>query len=285
MICIGTASFITGYGIVNKQNIDTYKACKKLVSRCLDTGFNIFDTAIAYGSSEKWLMRVQNETNADMVVSSKISPKTPSEGIDRIIQEYKHQSTRLRFKTLYSHSIDGFTENSDLMRALREAKEQGLAMEVGASLYPDEIEKFKPIAHIIDRIQVPLSIYDRRILANEWQDLIQKWNIKVSARSIFMQGLALTKPEKWPEQINPSLKLLHESVTSVAKQDSVDMYDLCMSVDCYLDQIDEMVIGINTLGEVDRLLKWTKSDIRIEPSNYVDQQIAADGVDPRSWAR
>ena len=70
----------------------------------------------------------------------------------------------------------------------------------GISIYnPWELNKFKSLK-IIDILQVPISIFDRRFLKKNLLKKIKKNNIEIHARSIFLQGLLISNYKDIPNK-------------------------------------------------------------------------------------
>jgi aryl-alcohol dehydrogenase-like predicted oxidoreductase len=93
--------------------------------------------------------------------------------------------------------------------ALQELKRRKIISKIGVSIYdPDEIGKiwkiWKP-----DIVQFPLNVFDNRILYSGWIDILKKFQIKMYARSVFLQGLLINNSDS--SEFNKSYKFCSHS--------------------------------------------------------------------------
>ena len=73
---------------------------------------------------------------------------------------------------------------------------------IGVSLYNPK-DLFKVIkVRIPDAIQVPINIFDKRFLDKKVIDCLKKNNIKMHARSIFLQGLLFMDKKEFTKDLS-----------------------------------------------------------------------------------
>ena len=96
-------------------------------------------------------------------------------------------------------------DSNILINWLKEIKSSGYVNNIGVSIYNQEDLKDLPL-EILDIVQLPCSLYNQDPITKESIDEITRFNIKVHARSIYLQGLLVTPAEKWREELAESLK-------------------------------------------------------------------------------
>ena len=146
-LSFGAMTFGTGElipGITN--NIDQTLA-DKMVSRALDTGINLFDTADAYrrGESEIMLGKALGNRRHDVVISTKVGFRT-GDAITDCGLSYRHiiasaEASLKRLGTDYIdlyqiHITDPITPPEETVRALDDLVRRGLVRYIGFSNLP-----------------------------------------------------------------------------------------------------------------------------------------------------
>ena len=194
-LAIGTAQFGMSYGISNKKGIVPVEVVGEIISRATQRGVDTIDTAISYGRSETVL-------GSHNLSQFKVISKLPRFDIDSVNAEtwVKYQflecTRRLNVRKLDAlllHEPEQlFQPNGKLIyRALLNLKRAGLIDGIGISIYSPEVLDLIIDEFEIDIVQAPFNIFDRRIVMSGWLSKLKQHNIRVFARSIFLQGLLL----------------------------------------------------------------------------------------------
>ena len=174
-ICLGTAQFgITNYGITNKSGKLSNTEVRKILARANQNNIYLIDTAKAYGDSELILGNCMDNKNKFEIVSK--LPKQNKEKFteeDRSLWENNFQASLKKLKKerlegfLLHNPKDLFKEGSSLLKDwLYSLKKRGLIKNIGISIYSkSEIENID--LDFFNIIQLPLSLYDQRLLRME----------------------------------------------------------------------------------------------------------------------
>ncbi len=215
-IGLGSAQWGMAYGVSNKKGISSVKEVSKILNYAQTQKIRLIDTAFEYGKAESVLGK--NNLN-----NFKVITKSPS-FTNKVIKKYdkenlksslKDSLVKLNLDSIYGLMIhkanDILKDGSEyLIEGLHELKTQKLVKKIGISIYPEHdlekiITKFCP-----DIIQLPINIFDQRLLNNGSLKYLDSLGIEIHARSLFLQGLLLMKEENTPSYFNQWSKKLNE---------------------------------------------------------------------------
>ncbi len=261
-ISLGTAQLGMDYGISNKNGKPNINSAINILNYAWKSGINTFDTAPIYGSSEKILgtfisSNVKNKDN--LIISSKlpeikINEKFTLEKLTNYIKSQINQSLQnLHIKTipiyLLHHASDIDKTEGLIIECLNQIKKEGLIKRFGISAYhPREVElslNFKEI----DVIQVPINIFDQRLIQEGLLKRLRRKDYTIFARSIYLQGLFFLDPNNLPTSLKvakePLLKLL-----KISKKHQIDIQKLAFLFIRDLFEISSLIIGIEKLDQL-----------------------------------
>ena len=88
-------------------------------------------------------------------------------------------------------------------------KERKLINKIGLSIYSQECLDNIDLK-LIDIIQLPLSLYDQRVIHSGLIDSLIEKDISIYARSIYLQGLLLASLDDWPLWISKASRNHHQ---------------------------------------------------------------------------
>ncbi|HAT1774453.1 TPA: aldo/keto reductase [Legionella pneumophila] len=271
---IGTAQFGMDYGISNVRGQCSEDEIRKIIESAVTHGIQVIDTAVAYGSSEEVLGRILPQNTFDVI--TKISTN----------QTFQHSLKRLNRKKIYAllaHNADHLldSEGEKLWKQMQKAKETDKVQKIGASVYNsnqiDQLLKKYPI----DLIQVPINLLDQRLILSGHLDRLKDLQIEIHARSVFLQGLLLLKPEKLPvrfSSIQPLLKKLHQDCA----QTNLTIIETALGFVQSLTQIDKVIVGFSSHNEFLDLIR--AAEIKLQSINFSQYAINDNTIlNPSCW--
>ena len=188
-IIFGTAQLMQEYGLA-KKNLKNNQLTK-ILSHARKNKFKLIDTALAYKNVDSVLSKHDlSKFNIITKVSNLQNNKTYKE-----IDNSRSDLSISKFHTVLLHDENELVNNQAKKnyKILKNLKLKKLTKYIGVSVYSKKktlkkIENFK-----IDILQVPGNIFDRRFFDQEFLRLVNKKNIKIYFRSIFLQGTLLNK--------------------------------------------------------------------------------------------
>lgn len=299
-ITLGTAQLGFNYGIANVNGKPDFNKSIEILNYSWQNEINTFDTSPLYGNSEKLIGSFISSKSIDnlenLIIISKL-PRIQLEDkltFDNLYMHIKNQIFQsiknLQIKRipiyLIHHTPDINIKDGLIIDCLTQIKSDGLIDKFGISAYnPEEVKtslKFKDI----NVIQIPINIFDQRLIRNGLLKELKKRGYIIFARSIYLQGLFFISPEKLPKNLKiakePLLKL-----QTIIKEYDIDIDKLSFLFVRDLPEISSLVIGTEKVKQVERNIKILKeqpllNDIRnriMEEFSEISERI----INPSLW--
>ena len=198
---LGTVQFGLDYGLRNSDGQVPLKEVQKILSYAKSKDIRTIDTASEYGESEKILGKIGVKDYEVITKTKKLISST-----DNVVDYFYKSLDNLmldRIDGLLIHDFNdvGNKNFEDLFKHLKYLQQQGLFGKIGFSIYNEKQVDYLLENFDFDLIQVPINVFDTRLLSGGQLSKLQNRDIEVHARSIFLQGL----PRK--EKLIQSLKL------------------------------------------------------------------------------
>jgi aryl-alcohol dehydrogenase-like predicted oxidoreductase len=263
---LGTVQFGLDYGVSSQHHKSSYRQVEQVLTIAQDTGIRWIDTAPAYGDSESVLGRALPQPHSFCIVTkTPIFEKAPieSDNSELLIETFYRSLDRLRTGKIYGllchHAGDLLRDGGPaLFEAMQLLKSKGLVEKIGVSVYTrsqlDELHQRIPV----DLVQVPFNVLDQRMDCAYLRQL-KSTGVEIHARSAFLQGLLLMRPEELPpcfSKVRPTLERFHAHIAAagyppvqaalgfVLQQAEIDC---CLVGICSPEQLTEVVMAIATL--------------------------------------
>ncbi len=256
---LGTVQLGMNYGIANDAGKPDEEKSFSILRAALDGGITALDTARVYGDSElvigRFLKQWQGEMPAIITKIPTLQGNSPKE-LERFVTDSVEQSLeRLGVSKLEAVMLHGAKDPiihgkacADAMQAL---VTHGYTDKVGVSVYTaEDIEGMLPY-DIFSVTQVPMSIFDQRLIADGSVEKLQQRGYSVFVRSVFLQGLFFLDPEKMDDPIlsdhaAPKIRLLQKIAGELGM--SVAQLAIAFMRDCA--GVTSLVLGADTPEQV-----------------------------------
>jgi len=256
-IALGTVQFGQKYGISNLKGQPDEKTIKKIFDLAAKRGVTILDTAPAYGMAEIRLGNILGGSEQFEIItktctlSSIEKVKSPSSSINQIFEQ---SLTRLKIDQTFGllvHLADDLLGpyGDDIWKTLEQVKASGHTKYIGASCYNVSEARTISDRYPIDIVQLPLNIFDQSLISSGTLNLLSKRGVMVHARSVFLQGLLLMKPNSLPEgfeKAKPALKAFIKAAQNV----ELSPLELSIQFVNSLKAIDQIVIGVENSSQL-----------------------------------
>lgn len=282
-LCLGTAQFGMAYGISNTSGRVPPEEVGRILDRAREAGIDTLDTAIAYGESEA----VLGQVGADRFrVITKLPPVPSSDrALEVWIREHVVGSlARLRLDRLHGlllhHPSDAMgPRGTEVLAALGSVRDSGLVERVGLSLY-DVGPALDPIASLLDLVQLPYSAFDRRAESSGALQSLHDAGAEIYARSAFLQGVALMKPEELPAQLSGMVRPVIE-LRAWAQERGVPPVTAAIGHVLADPRIDRVVVGVVNVGQLEEIIAAEDVTPQTAPSPLEVHDPAL--IDPSRW--
>ncbi len=268
---LGTVQFGLDYGVSNQTGKTTFDEVEKIIEFASKCEIKVIDTAQAYGDSEVILGRAGI---GDFKVVTKIS----------LNGDLENSLEALRTPSVYgvlAHNAQDLVASDILWDKFLGYKQQGLVSKIGVSVYDAaQIDKILD-KYNIDIIQLPLSVYDQRLLKSGHLKILKQLGVEIHVRSCFLQGLLLMSPELLPDYFR-AIKEHHEGYFSFLRQYGLTPIEGALVFLKSIEEVDCIICGVNNLTQFKELAYLMKQDY----DNYQYEQFACDDksiIEPVNW--
>jgi len=267
-LALGSANFGLDYGVANNTGRILESELADILSYAQEACIEVIDTAQAYGDSEARIGSLCEDNQFNFV--TKIDAEFVNESFGHnVISSVKQSCRRLSQSRLYAvmlHRPEVLLGNHgrQVARELQMLKEQGIVSKVGVSIYSPEI--LAAISGIVklDIIQVPFNVFDQQILLSGWSDKLKSAGVEIHTRSVFLQGLLLMQRSSLPEYFIKYWSAHFDAWYRFLNSNGADALEVALKFALHQDWIDKIVVGVDSVSQLDALIEIQKSSERID---------------------
>ncbi|MBR7166046.1 MAG: aldo/keto reductase, partial [Clostridia bacterium] len=222
VMSIGTVQLGMNYGIANEGGKPDEEKSFAMLRTAFENGAASLDTARAYGDSEEVIGRFLKtwEGETPYITTKTRVAKDPDCDIEKhVITSMEESLVRLGVKkvncVLHHNPVDMYDHREKLASAMERLVKMGYTDQVGVSVYTQEdVEEMLRYPQYT-ATQVPMSIFDQRLIASGTVAKLKDMNYTVFVRSVFLQGVFFLDPDKVTDPILvkeavPKIRLLRE---------------------------------------------------------------------------
>jgi len=283
-LILGTAQFGQNYGITNVTGKVSAVEIKSIFKNARSNQINTLDTASSYGDSEKVLGNI-GISDFDVIT------KLPSIGssTSKIYENYENvivsslKDLKVScIETVLLHRPEELLSfyGDAIYDALRKLKDRGLVNRIGISIYsPELLEDINP-KYLFDVIQVPLNVFDRRIISSGWLTRLSQMGVSVIARSVFLQGILLSQVNDLPayfSQWRPHFKQWIEFYQG----NGLSALEASLQFILQVPEIDKIIVGIESDRQLTEVVRAINNPVIIK-SNHLETA-DLDLISPVHW--
>lgn len=283
-LSIGTVQFGLNYGVANTSGKVTYDEVQKILKEAKLNQIDTIDTAAAYGESESVLGK-------SGVEQFQIITKLPEIPMDvKNITSYIEESFFNSIKHLKVTKVYGFllhrpsqlfmSGGAEIYKALLNLKEQGYIEKIGASIYqPEELDEIYK-EYELDLIQVPFSIFDRRLIETGWLSRLYDKGVEVHVRSVFLQGLLLMSSKQRPEKFKCWDNLWEKWDNWLAKNNLTPL-EASIRYVLSIPEISKVVIGVDSSSQLKEIISAANGKLPEIPNGLLSNDVNL--LNPANW--
>jgi len=302
VLILGTAQLGMQYGRANVSGYPSEDNAEKILMKAVELGVSHVDTARGYGTSERrigqFLKRGYHQT---LRVITKLDPleHLPNNASRQYVRSAVDASVFRSCRELNTGYLDVLllhrTQHLDSFKGyiwerLLELRADGVIGALGVSVQnvKEGIKALK--IHDVRYIQLPFNILDRRWFDLAFQSFLKdRSDIVVHARSLFLQGILVTKDSKvWPQipGLDPDaiISKLHNVADHLGRRDTKD---LSLAYARGQRWIHSIVVGVEKTEQLEDLAElMLKPPLTSEECAYVEQEIKGgpdELVNPALW--
>jgi len=265
-LALGTVSLGIDYGIKVPGEFGRPSEAEviHLLQQAADAGINLFDTAPAYGESERLIGRAIGR-RSDCHIATKVLIPLDANGCPlsgtRLRQAVQKSLEKSRYAlqrdVLDIVQIHNATEEiivrGEFAEVLSQAQQQGMVRFLGASVYGEKAALAVIEAGCFDVLQVAYNVLDQRMAARVFP-AAELAGIGIIARSVFLKG-ALTAKARWlPAELTPLRQAAERAKDILAGSwQALPQAALCFCLST--PRVATVLVGVRTLPELEQALK------------------------------
>jgi len=297
-LCLGTVQFGMNYGIGNKWGKPALEEVFRIIDRSLESGITLFDTAAAYGEAEEVLGRYIKSRGPGhgLRIISKLRPgllagvNDDSSRIEIIKKEITGSLERLHIEALDGYMLHdpGDFYKDGAVSGLIKCKESGLTAKIGVSVYEAEHALDAVNSGVVDCVQVPFNVLDRRLIKSGFFDSAGKKAVTVYARSAFLQGLLLMDEEEAGKRLAIAVKYIRE-FDGVIKKYGLTRLEAAFHFVYRNPGVDCVVFGVDNLLQLNQFIDLSQKQAGLDQClsdlENMFQEVEKEVVSPNLWKR
>ena len=284
-ISIGTAQFGLNYGISGGTQISNIDA-KNIIELGIKNNIVTIDTAFNYGNCHSILGDIGIKNKNEIITKLPEIPLDANINIENwIFDKITSALKDLKIEVLHGVLLHRpaqllLVEGDKIYNALCKLKSSGVVKKIGISIYePSELDDLIPRFNF-DIVQSPFSIFDQRLIESGWLNTLNKLNIEIHVRSIFLQGLLLFN-ENRPKKFDRWADLWQEWDNYLINSNKSALEN-CVQFVYSQEKINKIIIGIDSYLQFSEIIKIDLSNDYIKPKNFNIKEMNL-LVNPSKW--
>jgi len=272
-LVLGTVQLGLRYGINNLKGLVTNQESYDILSIANDNGIKTLDTAADYGDSEIKIgnfISKQNKKSFDII--TKFSKK---EGVSwkKSLNNSLKKMNVPNVDIIMFHSFEAYinAKNNNEIDSILKFK-GSLFNKLGVSVYTNDELKMLKTDENIEVIQSPFNILDNENIRGHILKALKDDGKIVHTRSAFLQGLFFMEHSQIPRKLMDLISPLKE-INNIAEQNDFCVGHLALQYVLSKDYIDGVLIGIESIDQLQKNIQWAKTNIPFEVLEKIDKKI------------
>ena len=281
-IVLGSVNFGSVYGI-NQKKIK-FQEVVKILSHAKLNGLKYIDTAQLYKSEE--IIAKYNKHRFKII--TKIFFNSQHKNFKKTEREVSKSILNIKGHILdtvmFHNSKILFTKSGEqIFKNLNKLKKNGDFNKIGVSIYDFKELKFLLKKYKFDVIQCPFNILDKRIIFENWVNVLKKKKVEVHARSIFLQGLILNKNFRKSKNFFSNANNTFRDFELFIKKNKISALECALNYVIKNKKIDKVVIGIDSLKQFKQILNsYLKKNISFK---FKIKKLEEKFYNPSKWPK
>ena len=299
-LTLGTVQLGLEYGVANATGLPNSAQIISLLQSASSHGVSCFDTARAYGKSEEEIgnflssgyqnqVRVVTKLGLLNELTDSSSEASVISAVNASFFQSCHSLGLKKIDTFLLHRWDHYVGwGGAVWKRLLELKNSGLIRVLGVSVSnPNEaIEALQDSE--IGHLQCPVNLLDWRWKSEDFITAVSaRPDVVIHARSVLLQGLLTLDTKDWfsmPElDTNKVCNFLDKMVVDLERENRID---LCIAYVLSLPWVTSLVIGVETLEQLQTNLGYMNKPLSIDELKMIEENcplVPEQFLNPANW--
>ena len=283
-LILGTVQFGISYGINNFIGLPSENTVHAILNKAYTSGITLLDTAAAYGLAENRIGSYHAlNPNQHFVINTKFSKDTSITWLDSLVNSIQSMKIE-RIDTIMFHSFEAYQNNKSDLKKIYAIGFPVYFKRIGVSLYTNEELEALLEDDLVTVVQLPFNLLDNQLKRGSIIERLRERKKEIHTRSCFLQGLFFMDEAKIPEKI-ASVKPFLRKLKRIADENEIDIGHLALQYALSKEYIDRVLIGVETIQQLEKNISWAEEKIDSEILNQVDliDVIALETLNPSQW--
>jgi aryl-alcohol dehydrogenase-like predicted oxidoreductase len=189
-----------------------------------------------------------------------------------------------RIDTIMFHSFEAYQHNKSDLKKIYAIGFPVYFKRIGVSLYTNEELEALLEDDLVTVVQLPFNLLDNQLKRGSIIERLRERKKEIHTRSCFLQGLFFMDEAKIPEKI-ASVKPFLRKLKRIADENEIDIGHLALQYALSKEYIDRVLIGVETIQQLEKNISWAEEKIDSEILNQIDliDVIALETLNPSQW--
>jgi len=266
-IVLGTVQFGLDYGVTNAKGKVDFAEVVRILDLAHSNGISVLDSASSYGDSEVVLGRAFRELKKDFSVITKVYLQGEGDihsQVFRAIEKSMYDLSGAKIYGVMAHHGNQLLSNSEqFVSALVKAKSEFKLPRIGASVY--DLEELKSISRLmpLELTQIPYNVLNQSFTEGDDLSSVKNKGCEVHARSIFLQGLLLSKKQNIKPYFQTFEKHLNDYFSTL-ETSKLSGLEFNLGHALKEKNIDRLVLGVTSRTELLEIIDAVKNVGKVE---------------------
>ncbi len=260
-LTLGTAQLGMPYGVANKSGQPDPEESFSILRVALESGVTTLDTSRHYGNSEEVIGSYLGQyAGPRPLIVTKFSWSRDALSDKSAARSEARALARKSLTALGTDQLPivlyhkGKDQSMDLVmkylpEVLQELIDEGLVLHGGISLYyPEEADYVYDIEQF-SVLQVPLNIFDQRLVHRQTMLRFFQSGKTVFVRSVFLQGLFFMDPEAVPHGLQEAVRYIQQ-LRRFAEMAEMEVAQFAVSYVRDIAGVNSIIFGADTAAQV-----------------------------------
>lgn len=260
-LVLGTVQMGLAYGINNTSGKPSFENSCDILSKAFESGIDTLDSAEAYGNAHQVIGDFHRlNPNIKFNVVTKIPHNTAVDTIEEKINIYIDDLNVDFVEVLLFHSFESYINNKQIMTVLNDLKKQEKIKHIGVSVYTNSQIESLLLDDNVTVVQMPFNLLDNASIRGDLMKKLKEKGKIIHTRSAFLQGLFF---KEHPDDSSIFHKLSSElnAIKNIAMEENISISNLALSYCLYQENIDQVLIGVDSVGHLIENLKALNYEI------------------------
>lgn len=256
---LGTVQLGLSYGVNNTSGKPTEEQSFAILDTAFKGGVTILDTSNDYGDSETVIgnyMRANADKKFLICTKFRIDEEAAKDVYGSLRAFALDSCKKLGVDCLdifMSHIEDDYLNYGDeLAKALAALKAEGIIKLAGMSMSKkDKIDAIID-SGIFDAVQVPMNIWDNKVIRDGTIKRMSDAGIAVFVRSVYLQGLFFKSVDDVKNTKFRDAAPLIEKLNEIAKEEGLTVPELALAFIRDTEGVASLVVGSETAAQVEQ---------------------------------